>query len=107
MLVSVTERTREIGLLRAVGMSRAKLRRMIMLESVTIAVLGAVLGMALGVVIGVLLQRALADDLTSLGLPLSQLVVFLAIAVVVGVLAAVVPAIRAARLDVLDAIAAE
>ncbi len=105
--LSVIERTREIGLLRAVGMSRAKLRRMIMLESVTIAVLGAVLGMALGVVIGVLLQRALADDLTSLGLPLSQLVVFLAIAVVVGVLAAVVPAIRAARLDVLDAIAAE
>ncbi len=105
--LSVIERTREIGLLRAVGMSRAALRRMIMLESVTIAVLGALLGMALGVVIGVLLQRALSDDLTSLGLPLGQLGVFLVIAIVVGVLAAVVPAIRAARLDVLDAIAAE
>lgn len=105
--LSVIERTREIGLLRAVGMSRAALRRMIVLESVTIAVLGAVLGMALGVAIGFLLQRALSDDLTSLGLPIGQLVVFLAIAVVVGVLAAVVPAVRASRLDVLDAIATE
>ncbi|HWJ10985.1 MAG TPA: FtsX-like permease family protein, partial [Nocardioides sp.] len=105
--LSVIERTREIGLLRAVGMSRAKLRRMIMLESVTIAVLGAVLGMALGLVIGVLLQRALKDDLTSLGLPLGQLLLFLAIAIVVGVLAAVVPAVRAARLNVLEAIATE
>ncbi len=105
--LSVIERTREIGLLRAVGMSRAKLRRMVMLESVTIAVLGAVLGMALGLVIGVLLQRVLRDDLTSLGLPLGQLVLFLVIAVVVGVLAAVIPAIRAARLNVLAAIATE
>ncbi|MBU2697300.1 ABC transporter permease [Pimelobacter sp. 30-1] len=105
--LSVIERTREVGLLRAVGMSRAKLRRMITLESVTIAVLGAVLGMALGVLIGVLLQQALSKDLTSLGLPIGNLVTFLVVAVVVGVLAAVVPAIRAARLDVLDAIASE
>lgn len=105
--LSVIERTREIGLLRAVGMSRAKLRRMIMLESVTIAVLGAVLGMVLGLVIGVLLQRVLRDDLSSLGLPVGQLVAFLVIAVVVGVLAAVIPAIRAARLNVLGAIATE
>ena len=105
--LSVIERTREIGLLRAVGMSRAKLRRMITLESVTIAVLGAMLGMALGVLIGVLLQQTLDKDLTSLGLPIGNLVAFLVIAVVVGVLAAVVPAIRAARLDVLAAIASE
>jgi putative ABC transport system permease protein len=105
--LSVIERTREIGLLRAVGMSRAKLRRMITLESVTIAVLGAVLGMALGVLIGVLLRESLKDDLTSLGLPLGQLLLFLAIAVVVGVLAAVIPAVRAARLNVLEAIATE
>lgn len=105
--LSVIERTREIGLLRAVGMSRAKLRRMVTLESVAIAVLGAVLGMALGLVIGVLLQQALSEDLTSLGLPLGQLATFLAIAVVVGVLAAVVPAVRAARLNVLAAIATE
>jgi len=105
--LSVIERTREIGLLRAIGMSRARLRRMITLESVAIAVLGAVLGMALGLVIGVLLRQSLKDDLTSLGLPLSQLLVFLVIAVVVGVLAAILPAIRASRLNVLDAIASE
>lgn len=105
--LSVIERTREIGLLRAIGMSRARLRRMITLESVAIAVLGAVLGMALGLVIGVLLRQSLQDDLTSLGLPLGQLVVFLGIAVVVGVLAAVLPAIRASRLNVLDAISTE
>ncbi|MCR1782909.1 FtsX-like permease family protein [Nocardioides carbamazepini] len=105
--LSVIERTREIGLLRAVGMSRAKVRRMVTLESVTIAVLGAVLGMALGLLVGTLLQRALAEDLTSLGLPIAQLVAFLVVAIVVGVLAAVIPAIRAARLDVLDAIANE
>jgi putative ABC transport system permease protein len=105
--LSVIERTREIGLLRAIGMSRPRLRRMITLESVAIAVLGAVLGMALGVVIGVLLRQSLKDDLTSLGLPLGQLLVFLVIAVVVGVLAAILPAIRASRLNVLEAIATE
>lgn len=105
--LSVIERTREIGLLRAIGMSRARLRRMITLESVAIAVLGAVLGMVLGLLIGVLLRKSLEDELTSLGLPLGQLVVFLGIAIVVGVLAAVLPAIRASRLNVLDAISTE
>ncbi|WP_345893967.1 FtsX-like permease family protein [Nocardioides sp. TF02-7] len=105
--LSVIERTREIGLLRAIGMSRAALRRMITLESVVIAVLGAVLGLVLGLLIGVLLRESLKDDLTSLGLPLTQLVLFLAVAVVVGVLAAVVPAIRASRLNVLEAIGTE
>lgn len=105
--LSVIERTREIGLLRAIGMSRPRLRRMITLESVVIAVLGAVLGMALGLVIGVLLRQTLKDNLTSLGLPLGQLLLFLVIAVVVGVLAAILPAVRASRLNVLDAIASE
>ncbi len=105
--LSVIERTREVGLLRAIGMSRAQLRRMITLESVAIAVLGAVLGLGLGLVIGVTLRETLKNDLTSLGLPISQLIVFLAIAVVVGVLAAVVPSIRASRMNVLEAIAEE
>jgi len=105
--LSVIERTREIGLLRAVGMSRARLRRMITLESVTIALLGSVLGLVLGTVIGLLLQRSLADELTTLGMPLAQLVWFLVIAVVVGVVAAVIPAVRASRLNVLDAISTE
>ena len=105
--LSVIERTREVGLLRAIGMSRARLRRMITLESVAIAVLGAVLGLGLGLVIGVTLRETLKDDLSSLALPLSQLVVFLVIAVVVGVLAAVIPSIRASRMNVLEAIAEE
>lgn len=105
--LSVIERTREIGLLRAVGLSRRKLRHMITLESVTIAVMGAVLGLALGVVIGALLQRALREDLTVLAIPWSSLAIFLAVAVVFGVLASIVPAIRASRMKVLDAIAHE
>ncbi len=105
--LSVIERTREIGLLRAVGLSRRRLRRMVTLESVTISVMGAVLGLALGLVIGVLLQRSLKDDLQVLAIPLVSLVVFLVIAVVFGVLAAIIPAIRASRMKVLQAIATE
>jgi putative ABC transport system permease protein len=105
--LSVLERTREIGLLRAVGLSRRRLRRMITLESVAIAVLGAVLGMVLGLVIGVVLRESLEDDLTELSLPIGSLGVFLVVAVVFGVLAAIVPAIRASRMKVLDAIATE
>jgi putative ABC transport system permease protein len=105
--LSVLERTRELGLLRAIGLTRRQLRRMVTLESIAIALLGAVLGLVIGVLFGVLLRQALSEDLTSLGLPLGQLVAFLVVAVVVGVLAAIVPAIRAARLDVLRAIATE
>jgi putative ABC transport system permease protein len=105
--LSVIERTREVGLLRAIGMSRTRLRRMITLESVAIAVLGAVLGLGLGIVIGVTLRETLKEDLSSLALPFGQLVVFLVIAVVVGVLAAVIPSIRASRMNVLEAIAEE
>ena len=105
--LSVLERTRELGLLRAIGLTRRQLRRMVTLESVAIAVLGAVLGLVLGVIFGVLLRQVLSDDLTSLGLPIGQLIAFLVVAVVVGVLAAIVPAVRAGRLDVLRAIATE
>ena len=105
--LSVIERTREIGLLRAVGLSRSRLRRMVTLESVTIALMGAVLGMAVGLLIGVLLRQSLRDDLTALALPLPSLGLFLVMSVVFGVLAAVVPAVRASRMKVLDAIATE
>ncbi|MCW2738821.1 ABC transporter permease [Nocardioides sp.] len=105
--LSVLERTREIGLLRAVGLSRRRLRLMITLESVAIALLGAVLGMVLGLVVGVVLRQSLKDDLTELSLPVNSLLVFLVVAVIFGVLAAVVPAIRASRMKVLAAIATE
>jgi len=108
LALSVIERTREIGLLRAIGVSRRQLRLMIRLESVVIAVLGAVLGVGLGIVFGVTLMYALRDQgLERINIPVVQLVVFLALSLVIGVLAAVFPARRAARLDVLRAIATE
>ncbi|RIQ20441.1 ABC transporter permease [Jiangella rhizosphaerae] len=108
LALSVMERTREVGLLRAVGMSRRQLRRTIRLESIAIAVLGAVLGVALGLLFGVSLQRAIADDgLEVLSIPGGQLIVFVILAAIIGVLAAVWPARRAAKLDVLRAITTE
>ncbi|WP_210439285.1 ABC transporter permease [Nocardioides xinjiangensis] len=105
--LSVIERTREVGLLRAVGLSRRRLRRMITLESIAIAVLGAVLGLVVGLLVGVALRQSLAEDLTVLAIPFGSLVMFLVVAVVFGVLAAIVPAVRASRMKVLDAIATE
>ena len=108
LALSVIERTREVGLLRAVGMSRRQLRLMVRLESVAIAVLGAVLGVVMGVVFGVVLQKAIADQgIQVLSIPAGRLALFVALAAVVGVLAAVLPARRAARLDVLRAISTE
>jgi putative ABC transport system permease protein len=108
LALSVIERTREIGLLRAVGLSRPQLRRMVRLESVLVAVLGAVLGVLMGIAFGVALQRAIADQgITVLAVPWARLSVFVLVAGFVGVLAAVFPARRAARLDVLRAISTE
>ncbi|KAA1424824.1 ABC transporter permease [Mumia zhuanghuii] len=108
LALSVIERTREVGLLRAVGMSRRQLRRMVRLEAVAIAVLGAVLGIAMGLVFGTVLQRVLDDEgITELSIPVGTLVVYVVIAAVVGVLAAVFPALRASRLNVLRAISTE
>ena len=108
LALSVIERTREVGLLRAVGLSRRQLRLMVRLESVVVAVLGAVLGVVMGLVFGVVLQRAIADQgVDVLSIPWVRLVIFVALAAVAGVLAAVLPARRAARLDVLRAIGAE
>jgi putative ABC transport system permease protein len=105
LALSVFERTREIGLLRAVGMSRGQLRRMITIESVLTALFGAVLGTALGLALGVTLQRALVDDgLVDLVVPVVPLLSVFVLAAVVGVLAAVLPAVWASRLDVLAAI---
>jgi len=108
LVLSVVERTREIGLLRAVGLSRPQLRRMVQLESVAIAVLGAVLGIGLGLLFGIALQRSQAEfGLEVLAVPWVQLIIFVGLAAVVGLLAALWPASRAARLDVLRAIITE
>ncbi|MGY1700193.1 ABC transporter permease [Geodermatophilus sp. SYSU D00766] len=106
LALSVLERTREIGLLRAVGMDRRQLRRTVRLEAVLISVYGAVLGLGLGLVLGVGLTRALADQgITELVVPGAQLAGSLVLGALIGVVAAVWPARRAARLQVLDAIA--
>jgi putative ABC transport system permease protein len=108
LALSVIERTREVGLLRAVGLSRRQLRLMVRLESVVVAVLGAVLGVVMGLVFGVSLQRAIADQgVDVLSIPWLKLVIFVALAALAGVLAAVLPARRAAHLDVLRAIGTE
>jgi putative ABC transport system permease protein len=106
--LSVYERTRELGLLRAVGMSRLQVKRMVRSESVIIAVFGALLGMAIGVVFGWALQQALAPEgVTELTIPVGSLVVYLVLSGVAGVLAAIGPARRAAKLDVLQAVSYE
>ena len=108
LALSVIERTREIGLLRAVGMGRRQVRRMIRLESVVIAIFGTLLGLALGVALGAALVRALNDEgIDQLVIPYGQLAVYLVVGALIGVVAAVWPARRAARLDVLRAITTE
>ncbi len=108
LALSVIERTREVGLLRAIGLSRRQLRRMVRLESIAIAVLGAVLGVLIGIAFGVSLVEALSDQgLDVLAVPWLQIVVFVLLAALIGVLAAWLPARRAAKLNVLDAISTE
>lgn len=108
LALSVIERTREIGLLRAIGISRRQLRRMIRAESVVIAVFGAVLGIGIGVAFGAALQHALRKDgLNVLSVPVGTLVTYLVVAAVIGVLAALWPAWRAGRMDVLKAISTD
>ena len=92
LALSIIERTREVGLLRAIGVSRRQLRRMVTLESVVIAVLGAVLGVVLGIGFGVALMHALREEgLEVIDVPVGQLAMFLVVSVVIGVLAALLP----------------
>lgn len=108
MALSVFERTRELGLARAVGMSRRQLRRMIRWESVVVSLLGATVGLVVGIGFGRALVSALADEgFTTFTVPAGTLVGFLVFAGVAGMGAAILPARRASRLNVLTAIASE
>ena len=102
LVLTVFERTREIGMLRAIGMTRRQVRRMIRHESVITALIGGVLGILLGIVLGALLVARV--DFIQFSLPLVSLIVFAVMTIVVGILAAIFPARRAARLNVLEAL---
>jgi putative ABC transport system permease protein len=104
LVLTVFERTREIGMLRAVGMTRRQVRMMIRYESIVTALMGAVLGMVVGVFLAALITHALSSSGIVFAVPWVQIVYFVIAAVVVGILAAVVPARRAAHLNVLQAL---
>ncbi len=108
LALSVLERTRELGLLRAVGMQRKQVRRMVRTEAVVVSVLGGVVGLAVGVALGAAFVLSLADDgIDKLGLPVGQLIAAVIFAGLAGVVAALYPARKAAKMDVLRAITVE
>jgi putative ABC transport system permease protein len=104
MVLSVFERTREIGMLRTIGMTRRQARRMIRHESIVTALIGAALGLGLGLFLAALVSKAVAMDGMPFTIPYQTLGVFTIGAVLAGIGAAVMPARRASRLNVLDAL---
>jgi putative ABC transport system permease protein len=107
LALSVHERTRELGMLRAVGMTRRQVRKMIRGESVITAAIGAVLGIVLGIVFALIVSRPLASDGFVFTLPVGALIAVFIFAGIAGVLAAIPPARRAAKVDVLRAVTTE
>jgi len=107
LVLSIHERTRELGMLRAIGTSRAQVRRIVRYESVITALIGAVLGVVLGAIFAVLVTIPLRDEGFTTSVPVGTLIVLLVLAVIAGVIAAILPARRAAKLDVLRALAYE
>ncbi len=108
MMLSVSERTREIGLLRAIGTSRGQVRGMIAIEAVMISILGTVLGIGVGVSAAAVIQKVFESrGVTVLSIPWNQLGMFLILAVIVGLLASIMPASAALRVPVLDAVTDE
>ena len=104
LVLSVFERTRELGMLRTIGMTRRQARRMIRHESVTTALIGAALGLPLGIFLAALVTQALSQYDVGMSIPIAELVAFTLVAVLAGIGAAIIPARRAARLDVLEAL---
>jgi putative ABC transport system permease protein len=104
LALSIHERTRELGMLRAIGMSRRQVRTMIRYEAVITALIGGILGMVLGVIFAALISQPLKDEGFTLSYPVGSLIVLLILAGFAGVLAAIPPARRASRLDVLDSL---
>jgi putative ABC transport system permease protein len=102
--LSIYERTRELGMLRAIGMSRRQVRTMIRYEAVITALIGAILGLALGVVFAALIAQPLKQEGFTLSYPVGTLIGILVLAALLGVIAAIVPARRASRLDVLESL---
>jgi len=104
LALSIHERTRELGMMRAIGMSRRQVRTMIRYEAVITALIGAILGMVLGLVFAALIAQPLKDEGFVLSYPVGSLIVLLVFAGILGVLAAIAPARRASRLNVLDSL---
>jgi putative ABC transport system permease protein len=104
LALSIHERTRELGMLRAIGMSRRQVRTMIRYEAVITALIGAILGIVLGVIFAALISQPLKDEGFTLSYPVGSLVVLLVLAGLAGVLAAIPPARRASRLNVLESL---
>lgn len=107
LVLSIHERTRELGMLRAIGTSRSQVRRIVRYEAVITALIGAVLGVVLGAIFAVLVTIPLKDEGFATSIPVGTLVFLFVLAVIAGVLAAILPARRAAKLDVLRALAYE
>ncbi|GAA3204028.1 ABC transporter permease [Actinocorallia longicatena] len=107
IVLSVTERTRELGLLRAVGLSRRQMRRMVRLESVAIALFGGLLGVGLGLGFGIAIQHSSGDNMQVLAIPYFWVVFWIVFSVVIGILASLWPAWRAGKMDILKAIATQ
>ena len=105
LVLSVLERTRELGLMRAVGATRRQIRAIVRRESVLMALLGAVTGIALGTLVGVTISRSLGDaGITQVSVPVTQLAAYLLVAAAVGIIAAIAPARRASNVDMLRAV---
>ena len=107
LFLSIHERTRELGMMRAIGTSRRQVRRIVRYESLITAMIGGVLGLAVGLLLGAMTTVALKEQGFTLQIPVVSLLIFLVVAGIAGVLAAIPPARRASRLNVLDALAYE